>query len=129
MAIQSVVAHNVHKKIGKKVQEGGTSLMAIGPLTEYIEHDQPGKGKTGLDRWSMMTFKGESGRMQVICGYNPCYNKNSESSTTYQQHRRYFVTQKKGSHMPPDKVQGRPGFSIATVAQQGQPSDCLSGCK
>ncbi len=60
-AIQSVVAHNVHKNIGK-VQEGGTSLMAIGPLMEYIEHDQPGKDKTGLGWWAVMTFKGDRGR-------------------------------------------------------------------
>ncbi len=79
-AIQSVMVHNVHKFFGK-VQEGGTSLMA---LTEYIEHDQLGKDKTGLDRWSVMTFKGPSDTTRVICGYNPCYNKNLESSTTYQ---------------------------------------------
>jgi hypothetical protein len=30
--IQSVVAHNVHNFFGK-VQKGGTSLMAVGPLT------------------------------------------------------------------------------------------------
>jgi hypothetical protein len=69
--IQSVVAHNDHKIFGE-VQEGGTSLMAIGPLMEYIKHNQPGKDKTGLGRWSVMSFKGESGRTQVICGYNPC---------------------------------------------------------
>ncbi len=94
MAIQSVVVHNVHKNF-RKVQEGGTSLMAIGPLTKYIEHNKPGKDETGLGQWSVMTFKGESGRTQVICGYSPCYNKNTKSSTAYQQHRRYFVTQKK----------------------------------
>jgi hypothetical protein len=49
------------------------------------------------------TFKGESGRTQVICGYNPCYNKNPKSSTTYQQHRRYFVIQKKDLTCPRTK--------------------------
>jgi hypothetical protein len=39
--------------------------MAIGPLTEYIKDNQPGKDKTGLGWWSMMTFKGECGRTQV----------------------------------------------------------------
>ncbi len=57
MAIQSVVAHNVHKNIGK-VQEGGTSLMAIGPLTEYIEHNQPGKDETGLGWWAVILSRG-----------------------------------------------------------------------
>jgi hypothetical protein len=102
VTIQSVVAHNVHKIFGK-VQEGGRSIMAIGPRMEYIKHDWPGKDKTGLSRWSVMTFKGESGRTQVICGYNPCYNKNPKSSTTYQQHRRYFVTQKKDLTCPRTK--------------------------
>jgi hypothetical protein len=32
-AIQSVVAHNIHKNIGR-VQDGGTSLMVIGSLME-----------------------------------------------------------------------------------------------
>ncbi len=93
-AIHSVVAHNVHENFGK-VQEGGTSLMAIRLLTEYIEHNQLSKDETGLGRWSVMTFKGEGGRTRVICGYNPCYNKNPKSSTTYQQHRRFFITKKK----------------------------------
>ena len=29
-----------------------------------------------------------------VCGYNPCYNTKQESSTSYQQHRRYFITKK-----------------------------------
>ncbi len=62
VAIQSVVAHNVHGNFGK-VQEGGTSLKAIGPLTEYVEPNQPGKDKTGLGRWSVMSFKGKNGKM------------------------------------------------------------------
>jgi exonuclease III len=101
-AIHSVVAHNVHENFGK-VQEGGTSLMAIGPLTEFIEHDQAGKDETGLGRWSVMTFKGDRGRTRVICGYNPCYNSNPDSSTSYQQHRRFFVTRKKDLTCPRTK--------------------------
>jgi hypothetical protein len=92
--IQSVVAHNVHKNFGT-VQEGGTSLMAFKQLTERIEHDQSGKNKMGFGRWSAMTFKGSVDRTRVICRYNLCYNKNPESSTTYQQHCRFFVTQKR----------------------------------
>ncbi len=42
VALQSVVAHNVHKNIGR-VQEGGTSLLLFGFLTEQLKHDQPGK--------------------------------------------------------------------------------------
>ncbi len=83
VAIQSVVAHNVHKNI-KQVQEGGTSLIAFGTVTEYLMHHQPRKDEMGLGSWSVMTFKGDNGLTQVVCGYNPCYNAKPESSTTYQ---------------------------------------------
>jgi hypothetical protein len=91
--VQSVVAHNIHKNIGR-VQEGGTSLLLFGALTEQLAHDQSGKDKTSLGQWSVMTLKGEGFQTRVVCGYNPCYNKNPNSSTSYQQHRRYFITKK-----------------------------------
>jgi hypothetical protein len=59
-AIQSVVLHNVHENIGR-VQEGGMSLLAFGVITEFLDHNQPGKDKSGLGRWSVMTFKREHG--------------------------------------------------------------------
>jgi hypothetical protein len=82
------------------VQEGGTSLLAFGVITEFLDHDQLGKDESGLGRWSVMTFKGEHGRTWVVCEYNPCFNKTPESSTTYQQHRRFFVTQQKDLTCP-----------------------------
>ena len=51
----------------------------------------------------MTTFKGNHGQTRVICGYNPCYNKNPDSSTTYQQHRRFFITQRKDLTCPRTK--------------------------
>jgi exonuclease III len=98
-AVQSVVAHNVHENFGR-VQEGGTSVMAFGPILEYLVHDQPGKDETGLGRWSVMTFKGENSLTRVVCGYNLCYNSKPDSSTSYQQHRRYFITQRKDLTCP-----------------------------
>jgi hypothetical protein len=98
-AIQSVVSHNVQENIGR-VQEGGMSLLAFGAITDFLDHDQPGKDESGLGRWSVMTFKGEHGQTRVVCGYNPCFNKTPESSTTYQQHRRFFVTQQKDLTCP-----------------------------
>jgi hypothetical protein len=56
-ALQSVVAHNVHENIGR-VQEGGTSLLLFGPLTEQLDNDQPGKDELGLGRWSVMMLRG-----------------------------------------------------------------------
>jgi hypothetical protein len=34
-------------------------------------------------------------RTRVVWGYNRCYNKNPTSSTMYQQHRQFFITQRK----------------------------------
>ncbi len=92
-AIQSVVAHNTHENIGR-VQEGGTSLLLFGALTEQLAHDEPRKDETNLSCWSVMTLKGDGVQTRVVCGYNPCYNKNLDSSTSYQQHCRYFITKK-----------------------------------
>ncbi len=94
-----MVVHNVHENIGQ-VQEGGTSLMAFGTVTEYLMHDQPGKDETGLGRWLVMTFKGDNCLTWVVCGYNPCYNAKPESSTTYQQHRRFFIMKRKDPTCP-----------------------------
>jgi hypothetical protein len=104
VAIQSVVVHNIHENIGC-VQEGGTNLMAFESTTEYCIHDQPGKDKTGLGCWSVMTFKGENALTRMVYGYDPCYNAKPDSSTTYQQHRRYFITQRKDLTCPGVKFQ------------------------
>jgi hypothetical protein len=58
-AIQSVVAHNIHENISHK-QEGGTSLLLSGALTEQLAHDEPGKDEPGLGCWSVMMPKGAS---------------------------------------------------------------------
>ena len=81
-AIQSVVAHNIHENISR-VQEGGTSLLLFGALTEQLAHDEPGKDETGLGRWLVMMLKGDGVQTRVVCGYNPCYKKNTDSSTSY----------------------------------------------
>ncbi len=92
-AIQSVVVHNIHENISK-VQEGGTSLLLFGTLMDQLDHNQMGKDETGLGRCSVMMLKGDSVMMRVVCGYNPCFNGNPDSSTTYQQHRQFFITHK-----------------------------------
>ena len=89
--VRSAVAHNVHENIGR-IQEGGTCLLAFGPITDFLATDEPGKDETGLGRWAIMTFKGDTGLTRVVCGYNPCYNARPDSSTTYQQHRRFLIT-------------------------------------
>ena len=93
-AVQSVVAHNVHENIGR-TQQGGTSLLLFGHLTEQLDHDESGKDDTGLGRWSVMTLKGVGVRTRIVCGYNPCGSGKLNSGTTYQQHRRFWVTQRK----------------------------------
>jgi hypothetical protein len=46
-AVQSVVAYNIQRNIGR-MQENGTSLLLFGALREQLAHDQLGKNKTGL---------------------------------------------------------------------------------
>ncbi len=48
-AIQSIAAHNTCENIGH-IQEGGTSLLMFGPITEYLDIEQSGKDPTGLGR-------------------------------------------------------------------------------
>jgi hypothetical protein len=55
-AIQSITVHNVHKNVGQ-VQQGGTSLILFGHLTEQLNHNESGKDPTGLGRWMVMTFE------------------------------------------------------------------------
>jgi hypothetical protein len=50
-----------------------------------------------------MTLKGEGVQTRVLCGYKPCYNKNQNSSTLYQQHCRYFITKKGNLTCPQTK--------------------------
>jgi hypothetical protein len=51
-AIQLVVAHNVHKNVGR-TQQGGTSLLLFGHLTEQLDYDETGKDALGLGRWTV----------------------------------------------------------------------------
>ena len=97
--VQSGVAHNVHENFGK-VQQGGTSLIMFGPLTDQLDFNKSGKDDTGLGRWSIMTVQGDGARVRIVCRYNLCGNNKLNSSTTYQQHRRYFVTQQKDLSCP-----------------------------
>ena len=89
-AIQSITAHNVHENFGK-IQQGGTSLILFGHLTQLLDPNESGKDPTGLGRWTVMTLQGEGVRTRIICGYNPCVNYKKDSGTSYQQHRRFFI--------------------------------------
>jgi hypothetical protein len=91
---QSLVAHYVHKNFGK-VQQGGTSLIVFGPLTDQLNFNETGKDDMGLGCWSVMTVQGDGAQTRIVCGYNPCGNNKLNSGTTYQQHRRYFVINQK----------------------------------
>jgi hypothetical protein len=46
-SIQSIVAHNVHKNVGK-IQQGGTGLNVFGHLTQQIDGNESGKNPLGL---------------------------------------------------------------------------------
>jgi hypothetical protein len=94
LVVQSVVVHNVHENFGK-VQQGGTSLIMFGPLTDQLNFNETGKDDMGLGCWSVMTVQGDGARTRIVCGYNPCGNNKLNRGTTYQQHRRYFITKQK----------------------------------
>ena len=100
-AIQSIVAHNVHENIGK-VQQGGTSLILFGHLTQLLDPNESGKDPTGLGRWTVMTLQGEGVRTRMICGYNPCVS--SGHSTSYQQQRRFFLRTQQDLTCPRKKI-------------------------
>jgi hypothetical protein len=65
--------------------------------------DEPGNDESGLGRRSVMTLKGDGVQTRVVCGYIPCYNRKPKSSTSYQQHRRYFITKKSNITCPRTK--------------------------
>jgi hypothetical protein len=92
-AIQTIAAHNVHENLGQ-IQQGGTSLLLLGHLTEQLDFEKNGKDPTGLGRWTVMTLQGEGVQTRIVCGYNPCGNNRLNSGTSYQQQRKFFVTEK-----------------------------------
>jgi hypothetical protein len=90
-AVQSIVAHNVHKNIGW-IQQRGTSLLLFGHLMEQLDHNESGKDDTELGCWLVMTLQGDGVWTRMVCGYNPCGNAKLNSGTSYQQHRQFLVT-------------------------------------
>jgi hypothetical protein len=99
LAVQSVVAQNIHKNVGR-TQQRGTSLLLFGHLTEQLDNDETEKDVSGLGRWTVMTLQGDGVCTRVICGYNPCGSGKLNIGTTYQQQRRYFITRGKDLTCP-----------------------------
>jgi hypothetical protein len=83
--VRSVIAQNVHegRNVGR-TQEGGTSIVMFGQLTEHLDMPNSGKDESGLGRWLMMVIKGEGMQTRIICSYNPCNSRKTGSSTSYQ---------------------------------------------
>ena len=123
--IRSVVAHNVHKNVGR-VQEGGASMLLFGSLIQQFDVDHSGKDDTGLGRWCYMTFCGSEGiKTRVVCGYNPCYNKKKESNTSYQQHRQCFITKQKRQDVPKEALPRRSNCIVKALAGGWGSTNCL----
>ncbi len=98
-AIQSITAHNVHKNIGR-TQQGGTNLILFGRLTKQSDHNESGKDPTRLGQWTVMMLQGDGVQTQIVCGYNSCSNSKLNSGTSYQQQRRYFITEREDLTCP-----------------------------
>lgn len=76
------------------------AMMVFGPLTQHDDLS-PGKDPTGLGRWVVTTLRGKEGFItRVICGYNSCGNAKPHSSTVYQQHRWFLITQQHSTVCP-----------------------------
>ena len=102
MEVRAVAAHNTHNiKEAGRVQEGGTAMLLYGQLIEQYDVEASGRDSLGLGRWVVMVFRGANGlTTRVVCGYNPCMNKNEVSKTSYQQHRRYYLLEEKDDTCP-----------------------------
>lgn len=100
--VRAVAAHNKHEaRIAGRVQEGGTAMLLFGPLIQQYDFEASGKDGSGLGRWVMMVFRGENGlTTRILVAYNPCFNRNSNSRCSYQQHRRYFIEKEKDTTCP-----------------------------
>ncbi len=78
------MAHNVNEAEGiGRTQEGGISLLMFGQLTEYLGMPGSERDAIGLGRWTMMLLKGVMVQTWIVCGYNPCKNKRTDSRTSY----------------------------------------------
>lgn len=90
-SLLTATGHNVHEKVGR-VQEGGTMMLAIDKVTQYKKTGDTDGDPTGLGRWVSMAFGGHGGHVtRVVTAYNPCYNAQKESGTSYQQHHCYLI--------------------------------------
>jgi hypothetical protein len=100
LACTAIGAHNVHKtRIAGRVQEWGSGLICLGDTVGCVKKKR--KDKEGLGRWCWILLGGNNGQQtMIISAYNPCKNKTVNSGTTYQQQRRYFITQKKDLTCP-----------------------------
>ena len=118
--LRAVVGHNVHENISK-VQEGGVSLMMVGPLLQQYNFEHSGKDDTGLGRWVSMVLEGEDGIVtRIVCCYNPCYNSKAGSRTTYQQQRRYFITVEKDRTCPRKRFRDDLAKQLTKWREQGE---------
>jgi hypothetical protein len=120
-AIHSIVSHNVHENIGR-VQQGETSMLLFGHLTEQMDHNESGKDDSGLGWWTVITLQGDGVQTRVVCGYNPCGNSKLNSGTSYQQHRRYLVMQQRDLTCPRKKFHDD---SIGLLRKWREEGNCL----
>ena len=87
------VGYNRHEDYSRS-QYGGTSLVSLGRLSQFVKSADT--DPHGLGRWSWFHLSHGSKSTRVISAYVPCRSKASSTSssqrreTVYNQHRRYF---------------------------------------
>jgi hypothetical protein len=97
--------HNCYENVGT-TQQGGTSLLFYETLIDQDDFKSSRKNGTGLGIWVTMTLKGDDGvATRVVCGYIPCKSPYKATRSTYQQHRRYYITKEKDHTCPRTRLQ------------------------
>ena len=88
-----MTANNTGKNTSE-TQEGVTELLTYGTIIDQPDLRGSSKDKVGLARWVVNIFVGSGGvKMKLISRYDPRYNRNVPTGTSYQQQRRYFMKQ------------------------------------
>jgi hypothetical protein len=72
-----------------------------------------------------MTLQGDKFWTRLVCGYNPCGNAKLNSGKSYQQHRRFLVTQRKDLTCPRKRFHDALMIQLNKWREEG---DCLLVC-
>ena len=86
---KTILGYNIHDATGNRRQWGGTAIITLGRITQYVRGANV--DPSGLGRWVWARFQGKDGVvLRVISIYRPCYSEASKVLSVYSQHKTYF---------------------------------------